>query len=55
MRGENDFVTEECAAKWDGVFSRTERFVMEGCGHHGLNEKKEAYLAQIERWLAAND
>lgn len=55
LRGEHDFVTEACVERWDCAFSRTEHRVLERCGHHGLNENKERYLSEIERWLAKND
>lgn len=54
-RGENDFVTDDLIEDWNKVFTKTEKYVHPGCGHHALNEKPDEYVQNLEKWLARWD
>lgn len=57
MRGEFDFVSEECIEAWKSVFNT--KFLryktMEGCSHHGLFEDGVTYGEIIDSFCAEYD
>mmetsp|Transcript_27725 Transcript_27725/g.39682 ORF Transcript_27725/g.39682 Transcript_27725/m.39682 type:complete len:183 (+) Transcript_27725:34-582(+) len=57
MRGEFDFVSEECIEPWKGVFNT--KFLryktMKGCSHHGLFEDGATYGDLIDSFCAEYD
>lgn len=59
MRGEHDFVTEECFARWKEIFHETiqqVRFrVLKGCSHHGLLEDSSTYGEVLDSFFAEFD
>ena len=40
---------------WRTAFKRTKFVVLDGCSHHGLNERPDRYIEEMESWLKAND
>ena len=57
MRGEFDFVTEECFAVWKEVLHGFKvRFrVLQGCSHHGLLENGPMYGEVLDSFFAEFD
>lgn len=57
MRGEYDFVTEECVQGWKEVFNHAcvRMKVLEGCSHHGLLEFPEQYGDTVDSFFAEYD
>lgn len=57
MRGEYDFVSEECVESWKSVFNT--KFLryktLKGCSHHGLFEDGAAYGELIDSFCAEYD
>ena len=57
MRGEHDFVSEECIEPWKSVFNT--KFLryktMKGCSHHGLFEDGATYGELIDSFCAEYD
>lgn len=57
MRGEYDFVSEECIESWKSVFNT--KFLryktMKGCSHHGLFEDGAAYGELIDSFCSEYD
>ena len=57
MRGEYDFVSEECIEPWKSVFNT--KFLkyktMKGCSHHGLYEDGATYGELIDSFCAEYD
>ncbi len=57
MRGEYDFVTEDCILGWKDAFNH--KFVrikeLEGCSHHGLLEKGNVYGEIVDSFFAEYD
>jgi len=57
MRGEYDFVTEDCILGWKDAFNHN--FVrikeLEGCSHHGLLEKGHFYGEIVDSYFAEYD
>jgi proline iminopeptidase len=57
MRGEHDFVSEECVQGWKKVFNHAyvRMKVLEGCSHHGLLEFPEQYGETVDSFFAEYD
>ena len=57
LRGEYDFVTEECVDDWKNTFnSRSVRYkINHGCSHHGLLENGPVYGDVIDSFFAEYD
>ena len=57
LRGEHDFVTNECIESWKGCWNH--KFVryktLPGCAHHGLLEQPQLYGETIESYFAEYD
>jgi len=57
MRGEHDFVSEDCIEPWKSVFNT--KFLryktMKGCSHHGLFEDGATYGELIDSFCAEYD
>ena len=54
LRGEHDFVTDDCVKEWKEVYNHP--FVcykvLEGCSYHGLLEDREAYGVLVESYIS---
>jgi len=57
MRGEHDFVNEDCVAGWKDAFNHkfVRMKVLEGCSHHGLLEKGDTYGEMVDSYFAEHD
>lgn len=57
MRGENDFVTEECVKGWKDAFNHNfvRMKVLDGCSHHGLLENGSLYGEIVDSYFAEYD
>jgi len=57
MRGEHDFVTEECISQWKDVFNHNfvRIKVLDKCSHHGLLENGAAYGEMIDSFFSEYD
>ncbi len=57
MRGEHDFVSENCIQGWKEVFNHAyvRMKVLEGCSHHGLLEFPEQYGDTVDSFFAEYD
>jgi proline iminopeptidase len=57
MRGEHDFVTQDCIEGWKDAFNhKFVRFkVLEGCSHHGLLENGPLYGEVVDSFFAEFD
>lgn len=57
MRGEHDFVSEDCAAGWKNAFNT--KFLryktLEGCSHHGLFENGKMYGDIVDSYFEEYD
>jgi len=58
LRGEHDFVTDECARKWENCFhefgwSRIQTLI--GCSHYGLLEDGKAYVNILSNFVSEHD
>jgi len=57
LRGEHDFVTEDCVEEWKSHFNHNfVRFkVLQGCSHHGLLENGNIYGDLVDSFLSEYD
>ena len=57
MRGEHDFVTDQCVASWKECFNHNfVRFkTLEGCSHHGLLENGPMYGEMVDSFFCEYD
>ena len=57
MRGEHDFVTEDCVKGWKDVFNHNfvRMKVLDGCSHHGLLEKGSMYGEIVDSYFSEYD
>lgn len=58
MRGEHDFVTEECCRDWKGKIWNQKRIrekVVDGCSHHGLLENGFVYGDMVDSFCIEYD
>jgi len=56
LRGEHDFVGEECIEAWHDVLQDLRRVVtLDGCAHHGLIEQPEIYRSTISEFIQENE
>lgn len=57
LRGEFDFVTEECVSGWNKLWNEKHvtNLVLEGCAHHGLLEKGTFYGEAVGLFCYEND
>ena len=57
LRGENDFVTNECIKGWKDAFNHKflREKVLDGCSHHGLLEDGNRYGEMIDSYFAEYD
>jgi proline iminopeptidase len=57
MRGEYDFVSQECVDGWKKVFNHpfVRVKVLDGCSHHGLLENGNAYGEIVDSYFAEYD
>jgi len=57
MRGEYDFVTEECVQGWRDAFNHkfVRMKILDGCSHHGLLEDGGMYGEIVDSFFAEYD
>lgn len=53
LHGAHDIVSEEVALDAHNVYPHSKLVVLEHCGHYGWLDRREAYLQEIESFLAA--
>ena len=55
LRGQCDFVTNECMENWSNLFANTQTMVLAGCSHHALLENEQLYGDVLSCFLVDHD
>lgn len=55
LRGQHDFVTQQCIDGWSDLLSQSQTVVLGGCSHHGLLEREQMYGDVILSFLRKHD
>ena len=55
LRGEHDFVNDECIDGWKILFESFETRVMKDCGHHILLDNEEEYCEVLNNFFTKHD
>jgi pimeloyl-ACP methyl ester carboxylesterase len=57
LRGEYDFVSDDCVKEWKEVYNHpfVRYKVLEGCSHHGLLEDSKSYGTLVQSYISEYD